>query len=451
MNACTMGSTMNAQVLADVGGKMSQQAKSVPDMAFAKLLATAANAPQNPEVAAAVVAPQMTWREMQAVRTSAAVELAQVGQTTVTLDEQLAALMQVLKGLGSTEESGDNDENVLDLVMQMQERLQKLAEENGAEMAGQQLMAMLAMAAQGDVPMQAVQSQASGDAMTMLQTVLATDASEVAKLFTDGGMQNAQNQLVQQGEGEIVVLQPQAGAQQNLLAQKTPVETNAWMNDVVAVQTEVKQEAPVLDFSNAVRTVKEQLAQTETAATPQEKPKLDIDTLQKEVNAGAFLQNTALAGTQMAPKAGEAMPIPMETQITEAVQTAVNLGSETLSIKLTPGNLGEVTIRLTNTAEGMQLSIIAKNADTQKLLASQIDALKDSLRPMKVEVDTIVTERQYEMLNGQQNFGGQHERRFEEMHGAAYYGDEPLGALEAEEVAKTQMAGAPSSALDAYI
>jgi flagellar hook-length control protein FliK len=178
---------------------------------------------------------------------------------------------------------------------------------------------------------------------------------------------------------------------------------------------------------------------------------LDIDALQQRVDTGAYMQNTAINTTlpEPEPVSANRQPLPLASQLGEGVQKALANGEEQYTVKLNPEELGEVTIRLTRTAEGMRLDIVAQSAETQRLLAAEVDVLREAMKPLKVDVENIFTQQQDAMLNSARDQRGQ-SRNNGFMRGAAYYGDEPLG--QAAEAAAGQNARVTlSGMLNAYV
>lgn len=217
--------------------------------------------------------------------------------------------------------------------------------------------------------------------------------------------------------------------------------------DVAEVSVQPARTAERPDFQQTVRGVIDRMAQGGSKAEAGGES-LDIDALQQRVDAGVYLQNTTMANGVATAAATQPPAAPVETQLYDALAAGAAEGREEVTVKLAPEELGEVTIRLTKNAEGgMSLNIIAKNPETQQLLAAQVNSLQETLQPYKVDVENIMTERQYEMLSHQQSFDGQRRQTWSER-GAAYYGDEPLGEIEGVSAAA---AGIPTTALDTYI
>ncbi len=178
---------------------------------------------------------------------------------------------------------------------------------------------------------------------------------------------------------------------------------------------------------------------------------MDIDALQKKVDAGTYLQNTAVRAEAAVPKTPQLPPAP-QVQVAQGVQTALAAGNTQFTITLAPENLGEVTIRLVQTAEGMKLDLIAKNPETQRLLADGMDMLRDNLRPMRVEVASVLTERQDQMLNHQQHFDSQNQRNGRWNNPAPGAADSyDFDAEDDYPNVAAAMALSPSGALNTYV
>lgn len=374
--------------------------------------------------------------------------------TDSVLSELLQKLMGMMESV-SGEEGEAETADILDIVKQMQQRLQKLSEDYGSQLAGEQLLAILA-AANGQTASYYNELPAEATNV-LLSTVLEGDPASLVKLFTGADLAPAQAQTEVAETVPVQAEIPQAatnGAQAADTAQGLETELAA---DVVETTADTGSAAAGdARFQGMLRAVREQVMQTQPQAEADGgETKLDVDAIQQQVDAGTHLQNTALASaTQVnAEVAVEQTEQPVLTQISEGLAAGLENGKDEFTIKLAPEELGEVTIRLVKTAEGMSLDLIAKNPDTQRMLEGQMELLRENLRPMKVEVSAVMTEAQYDMLaSSQQQSHNGRQMDWRSMRGAAYYGDEPLGSGTEQALEGLQsVAAAPTSALDTYI
>lgn len=421
---------------------------------------------------------------VQDVQNNAMVEALEAllgAEKPMVTDPVLAQLLQMMQGLSGDADSGD----MLSLIEQMQARLKEMLEEDGTTMASQEVLALMAQL----LPMFA--GQTAADSMTeslneaggqaALDLMLQSSPEELVSLMGGETAQQAA-QAEAQPQGPATVLPPdmtgtsQAQADFSQVAQAAgggtrattagdpqPLDPqNAGELRVDSVETENVEAAPQQtfadmletgkaqgNFASAVRQVKDQMAEAESHGFREE---ADVDEVQRQANAADVNQAVRTAQVAEAPEKVPEAPQPVPVQLQEAVTKGIANGDEQVVVKLNPEELGEVTIQMQRLADGgFVLNIIAKNPETQRMLAGELAQLQQNLRPMNVEVESITTEQQYQMANAQQRFGGQHQRSWKEMHGASYFGDEPLSAQGEVESATQVIPQAPASALDAYI
>ncbi len=463
----------------------AQTGTQTADVSFAQLLMGLSGNTGATQTTAdgAELAEGLTWRELQGMQTAA----------NAPLSADLSDLLALFKEISG--EDDDQLKQLLEIIEQMQNKLQLTVGQQGGEMAGQQLLALmngmmdgsLQITSEDDLLMAAL----SGNTQPLLDKMLSLTPEEAMQLLTGNGtqmlaetdtadafmqamlaqfnaatpataarQQAAQPQQVQQAAAPIeTAAMPTeavaATAEQQVVPQPAAVQAAETAQiSVVEVQHEKAPAQPEAEFDESIRAAKELLAKDETAPA-QPKQETDIDALQKQVDTGAYLRNTALAST--APAETESVPEEapaMRAQVEEGILTGIRKGQEEFSIKLKPEGLGELTVKLAKNSEGfMSLSIIAKNAETAKNLAGEIDQLRQNLQSMKVEVDSILTEKQYELLSQQQSFEQQRQNwQGQQLKGPAYYGDEPLGSTDTaipEMQPAAQTLG--TAALDTYI
>lgn len=358
------------------------------------------------------------------------------------LGRLLEDLARLLQGNG---ENAETDAEILNVMESLQQRLRELMEKNGQQVAGEQLLQMLSRNP------------------ALLEALGGFDEYETAAQAVEGFTKANPEELLEAIKGSLQnMAKPEVNAGVVPPAPKGDAPLQVVQSETAAQEPKqsepAKNAAPAPSFENSVRAAKEQMAR-ETTPKPA-KPETDIDALQSKVDAGTYLRSTPMAGLSQevqAPETLQAPPeIPLPNQVETGVKAALQAGQSKLTMKLAPEGLGELTISMVKTAEGTSLSIIAKNPETQKLLASELNQLRETLRPLKVEVDSIITERQYEMLSQQQSFD-QQRQNWRGYSAPAYYGDEPLQAGWAAEGLEESFAPPPgmlyqgSATLDTYI
>ncbi|MDL2252723.1 flagellar hook-length control protein FliK [Ruminococcaceae bacterium OttesenSCG-928-I18] len=401
----------------------------------------------------------MGWREMQAYTQGYQNlgVLTQSDPTFFSLDDLVSKIMKMMMDEAtsgvSDEEGGETAEEMLLLIEQLQKQLQQMQTEDGQTAMGQQLLVLMAQIsgqqltptqnADGTLSLTLPQSQ---NILQMLMTAQPEDILQMLKGTPEGQAkleaftQHLQTMQAMAGKTQGNTT-PQAAAGQTMQAELPVVEVQS--------QPVLKAQDPQTLFQNAVQTAKQQLESGEKPAGEQ-KPLTDIESLQQQANNNTAVRGTVITTGTAGPSGTTQVQVPFVTQMQQGIQTGLQSGQQEFSIKLMPEGLGEVTVRLTPSDEGMIMTLVTHRADTQKMLAAEIDQLRDSLRPMKIEVQEIMTSRQEALLNGQQNFFfGQNRQNWQEMHGAAYYGDEPLGE-EAEEEPQPEPV-LTANALDTYI
>lgn len=467
MDMYAMGIAMGAVNTAAIANATQTAEMDAPEVSFAQLLGQVSGGAQQTaegEEAADVVS-GLTWREVQFGMMLGVMKNA---DRPVPMDPKLAQLMNQLKGLMSQDE--ESAEGIEQLLAQLKERLKEMAEENGGQMAGMEALALFSglmeaiPGAMANPAMQELTAQAPEDVM---QFVLETEPKEMLSLVTNGQMTLAEdapaeeaalNQSFEQVMQAETMQQTAEGG--TVKAATGGANETQFAQDVVSVeaapQGEPAEQTPVTQstsFEDAVREAKQQIELGDTGfaketAAAEEADENDFEAFQQRVDAGEYLRGTAINQNSF-EKPDAVQQVPVTAQLEEGIAAGLAKGTDEFTITLRPAELGEVTIKLNRTENGITMDIIAKNAETQRLLASELNVIKEVLKPMNVEVESVLTQQQDAFFNGQSGFGGQNTRDWD-MHGAAYYGDEPLGEA-AETTAQPVVAAAPNSALDTYI
>ena len=113
---------------------------------------------------------------------------------------------------------------------------------------------------------------------------------------------------------------------------------------------------------------------------------IDVDKLQSELSK----TETATPFELSLKSVGNPTDVKTLDQITDAIKQNISLGKSEFAIKLKPESLGEITVKLVEEAGKTTLTITAANAQTAKLINSDINALREAVAPMNVEVRNAV-------------------------------------------------------------
>lgn len=464
MDTYSMSMAMSAVNMANQSASLYGTDTQTADVSFAQILG-GLNGQQETGALGQMLglSSEMNWQDVQMGMMFDALKTIQDAEQPTVTDPALAELIQLLQNMGAKSGAGLGEEETADMlkvIEQIQQRLGKILEEEGATVAGQQAMALMSMMPQMT---DFVQNMAAGGvsdtgANVMLQMALTSTPEELLNTMLSQTDPSVQQAATSQTDVLFQDVAAQADGEAAVATESAPVQAQARPAEVLPESASGPSQAQT-GFAGAVQAVKEKMATADSTlqsdAGTGKTEELDVDELQRQVDAGEYMQNTTFAQTvrdiqTTAETVTTGRPAPVADQMQEAIQTGLQRGDEEIVVKLNPEELGEVTVRMQKTDEGMKLSIIAKEPETQRLLAAEMNQLQENLKPMKAEVDAIITQRQYELLAQQEQFGGQHQRSWKEMHGAAYYKDEPLGAVE-ETVAVAQTVSVPNTVLDARI
>ena len=211
------------------------------------------------------------------------------------------------------------------------------------------------------------------------------------------------------------------------------------------------------DFSQAVVKAKEMLSEN-LSQQSESSEEIDVDKLQNELarsnSKTAFeLSLKTTSGTSEAS---------VLNQVEDGIKQNISVGKSEFTIKLNPESLGEITVKLIDEAGKTTLSITTASAATAKLINNDLNALKDAVASMNVEVkhavvqtsETANSSMQQFNMSGQQ-FAGQQfagQQSFFQMTQPTYSqadkqtSEEALSAMQGSHVQTVS-----SDRLDAYI
>lgn len=440
MDFTAIATTPMPQVTGGTGTGSSTGSGQSEGISFADMMQALNNAQANAGTAAPTTTSQsqsttgLGWREMQALQSQlVSPTVAYDGlDANTTVEDLLAQLLAGLKTLPEDAEYATEDAELLNLVAKLQQALRKNQQENGALMLGEEWMLMMAQFTGQDLMPVAtedgtMQLQLAGGDNSMLTTLLTGDSGSVLTLLANAMAEQQAAIPVPADAQQAEVPAPQAAAPAETpmtdpaQAQQAPATQEAGTAykltaDGVMVEAEVQQ-APAdnaqaqVGFSQAVQEAKANLAgQAGTEAEAEANaPKADADTQAQPLdNPVAATRQTFSVQVPDAP-AEEAPPAPVSTQLAERLQQAVAKGEEEFTLKLRPEGLGEMEVRLSKTADGIMLNILTRNDEAQKMLAAEIDMLRDSLKPLRVEVENIQTFQQEAWQSEQEAFTDRHD------------------------------------------
>ncbi len=240
------------------------------------------------------------------------------------------------------------------------------------------------------IPLMTVQQPAEQQQMPIVQQVVPTIAKELLPTQPNRAMEA--NELQAKPEMQVVT---------------DNVETKP-----VAVQEQSSQ-AQEFDLSRSFRDAMQMVQQSVKKEKTQQPEELDIDALQTQVD----VRRNKLEGHMKMQQMQRQKPVEAENvtkQLSEKMLLQLQKGEREFTVKLNPESLGEVTVKLLQKEGKMTLSIAAASETTVKLLNGHLDALKEAVRPMQVEVRQAVVQtqesdgqnmgQQMDMSNGGQFF-----------------------------------------------
>lgn len=451
----------------------------------------------------------LTWRDMQALLGvsgySTPVDTQLEGtDPTQALMEMLEILTGETQGLTLETLTPEKAQQLLDLVAKLQKDLEEEVAENGQLMAMEQLMSILGQSTDDATnPLAGLQDLSGGNVNVVQEVFLNSAPGEVlstltgipAETFTALAATNGDTAtfaqqvqeastenpvpVVQQAQSEAVDA-PKNAANAGETAQTAPQETPQVGSDAAIKPQDAQQE---VQAARNVQTAKDglegtarlELGETDSTAKASsaastdspakatqetqapERKTIEIDRLQSEVDSGVHMQNTAYATqapstTQTAYELQtEEMAQSVTTQVEQGIVKGLQNGEEMFTVRLNPEGLGDVVVRLTKTQSGeMLLNLVARNPETQKMMAAQVEALQTALQPLNVQVEAVLTEQQDLMMNYQQAFAGQ-QQPGNWTTGAQHTAHPGVEEAEGQALSEPMPQVEGSSALDTYV
>ncbi len=136
------------------------------------------------------------------------------------------------------------------------------------------------------------------------------------------------------------------------------------------------------NYSKDLIAVKESM-RNQTKAQNRNREEIPMNLLQQE-SASQKLTKLDLVQQKILSGQTEEKLLP---QLTTGIQKHLVQDLQTFTLKLSPESLGEVTVTLTQEEGKTVLDIVTANSQTAKLINEELSSLRDSLRPMQVEVN----------------------------------------------------------------
>lgn len=303
-------------------------------------------------------------------------------------------------------------------------------QQNGEDYTG--AMELMAMLFQGGVLPQLISAmgdtqqaqQLTQEMQMLLQSVQATQQATVQpaailQQLEGGSLPQLKNLLTQMKEQpkEFAALMKTSGLSdeqaQSLqkLIQGTDMFT-AVQTQTVQKTVDVQQLFQAYSERNALQNdVKEGLKTAQAQDGSDDDTVLDMDALQAQMNMRSNALNQQVKIGQLTAAQDAQPEEPIAKQVTQQMQMNLEKGSTEFTIRLRPENLGEITVKLVQKDGAMTLLLAADSENTKKLLNTNLEALREAVRPMQVEVREAVVQtqqadgenmsRQMDMSNGQ--------------------------------------------------
>ena len=255
----------------------------------------------------------------------------------------------------------------------------------------------------------------------MASTLMGPQAMEMLLGQTDSAALDSitqatqtQSLLLEQLQAQLALAEQQAAVQADSNVHDTDWDalletlTAAWETSGEEKSTLSTHDMDQLQFASAVRQVRELMAEKvrdtkeETASQP-----LDVEALQAVVDSRQYVPDTVSA-RQETPDIQE-----IADQLKTGILDNLRQGKNEFVVKLRPEGLGEITVKLTESKNEISLRIVTSSAAVGKMIANDVNALQNALRPLRAQVQEIVTvPAAQENAAGTMLTGGQGEQQF---------------------------------------
>lgn len=171
---------------------------------------------------------------------------------------------------------------------------------------------------------------------------------------------------------------------------------------------------------------------------------LDIDALQQAVDGGRYLPGgieAARLDTLTNPQTRDIL-----AQVKTGILSKLHKGDNEFIIKLSPEGLGEITVKMTETAGKVSMSIITSSQTAHNALASELSTLREALRPLGAEVTQLMTQQE---ANLSQSFAESRQGKQQQAQQQAQQWARQAGTDDSAQ--QQEYTAALGSALNAYI
>lgn len=346
---------------------------------------------------------------MQAAQTSElSTGIAQQVQQQGGQTNFLSLILQLMGGTG--------EESPKDLLAMLLEEGKKDAEEEGVNTALQMMMEMLAAnPAMGSnlytIDPQMLEELYSSENAPIMETLLEAGGTGNAVQGEEGLFAFLESQLPDaDGPAESKDIQAVFQPLQEM-GQENPEEVIPMTVEKHSSQTPDFFNQGANDFRSAVSQAKQELDLVPGKdSKSQNRFDVDVDQLQRDVDSGRFAANAA--SVEETPELPH-IPLNLMSQVKEGIIQEIGSGKDEFIIKLKPEGLGEITVHLMQNDDKIALSISASNSHVARLLSSEIDQLRESLRPYNTVVQEVVEQQAYASNQDfAQNFSGQYQQQF---------------------------------------
>lgn len=205
----------------------------------------------------------------------------------------------------------------------------------------------------------------------LIQTISGASEDPVRAMFSAMDTQQQNNARAQESEQLVEVLQVPKAAEEH--AEQKQSDGLFWSGRFQSAVTQAQK--MMRDEGGRV-----------------DEGKIDVEALQGEVGAGRYVSAEMNANREL--------PLPEAKDVADQVRAGItkNLsterGKDEFVVKLKPEGLGEVVVRLTQTAGKMTLSIVTSSEQTARLLNSELTGLRESLKPWNADVREVISEQQ---------------------------------------------------------
>lgn len=157
-------------------------------------------------------------------------------------------------------------------------------------------------------------------------------------------------------------------------------------------ETASGKERNTQDFSGMGGKTQEKTEINKTLKT-EEKP--GFQELQKRVDSGMYLDQSRVISKNLFGNSGiqktlgEQQGTALLNQVKSGIEQGIQKELQHFTIKLKPEGLGEIIVNMVSTGGKISMSIGVTNAETQKLLSSELANLKEALQPFNAQVQEI--------------------------------------------------------------